>query len=452
MRIVIVGDGKVGITLTQRLALEGHDLVIIDHNRRVLQETAAKYDVIGIVGNGASLKTQQEAEVEKADLLIAASSADEVNLLCCILAKKLGVKRSIARVRNPEYTEQLALLKKDLGLSMTINPELAAANEMLNLIHFPAALKRETFAKGRAEIIELKLNKGNILCGKFLRELYPLTKLHVLVCAVERGNEVFIPSGDFQLRTGDSIYVTGTYRNLAAFVQKLDFAEKKIRNVMLVGGSRIAYYLARALLAEDYNVKILEMDAKRCEELAADLPGAQIIHADGTQTEVLDAEGIEDADAFITMTDLDEVNIVLSMYAKQLGVYKVITKINRMEYDDLATRMEVESIVTPKDIVCNDIVAYVRAMENTSISSVLSLHRLVQDKVEALEFSVTDRTRHLEVPLKDLPIKPGILLACISRSGRIIIPGGNDVLRQEDTVVIVTTSDRMYSNLNEIFE
>ena len=452
MRIVIVGDGKVGITLTQRLALEGHDLVIIDNNRKVLQETAAKYDVIGIVGNGASLRTQREAEVGKADLLIAASSADEVNMLCCILGRKLGVKRSIARVRNPEYTEQLSLLKEDLGLSMTINPEYAAANEMLNLIHFPAALRRETFAKGRAEIIELKLNKDNILCGKYLRELLQLTKIPVLVCAVERGSEVFIPAGDFQLRTGDSIYVTGTYSNLAAFVQKLDFVEKKIRNIMLIGGSRIAFYLARSLMAEDYNVKIIEMDAARCQELAAELPNAQIIHADGTQTEVLEAEGIEDADAFITLTDLDEVNIVLSMYAKQLGVYKVITKINRMEYDDLCTRMDVESTVSPKDIVCNDIVGYVRAIENTSISSVQSLHRLVQDKVEALEFIVTDRTRNLETPLKDLPIKPGILIACINRRGRIIIPGGNDFLRRDDTVMIVTTVDRMYSNLNEIFE
>lgn len=452
MRIVIVGDGKVGITLTERLAMEGHDLIIIDQNQRLLQETATQYDVIGILGNGASLKTQQEAEVEKSDLLIAATSADEVNLLCCILGRKLGVKRSIARVRNPEYTEQLALLKEDLGLSMTINPELAAAMEMLNLIHFPAAIKRETFAKGRAEIIELKLQKENILCGRYLRELTQLTKTQVLVCAVERGDHVEIPSGDFQLRAGDNIYVTGSSRNLAAFVQKLDFADRKIRNVMVIGGSRIAFYLTRSLLAEGYNVKILEMDAKRCQELAATIPGAQIIHADGTQTDVLAAEGIEDADAFITLTDLDEVNVVLSMYAKQLGVYKVITKINRIEYRDLATRMEIESTVSPKDIVCNDIVRYVRAMENTSTGSVLALHRLVKDKVEALEFSVTDRTNHLEMPLKNLKIKHGVLLACINRRGHIIIPNGNDVLRQEDSVVIVTTADRIYSNLNEIFE
>lgn len=452
MRIVIVGDGKVGVTLTQRLALEGHDLVIIDQNQKVLQETATQYDVIGVMGNGASLKTQREAGVDKSDLLIAATSADEVNLLCCILARKLGVKRTIARVRNPEYGEQLSLLKKDLGLSMTINPELAAAMEMLNLIHFPAAIKRETFAKGRAEIIELKLPKGNPLCGRYLRELTQITKTQVLVCAVERGSQVEIPSGDFQLRAGDNIYVTGSYHNLASFVQKLNFADRKIRNIMIIGGSRIAFYLASALLNEGYNVKVLEMDAKRCQELSATLPGAQIIHADGTQTEVLEAEGVEEADAFITLTDLDEVNVVLSMYAKQVGVYKVITKINRMEYSDLATRMEIESTVSPKNIVCNDIVRYVRAMENTSVGSVLALHRLVQEKVEALEFSVTDRTRNLEVPLKELKIKPGILLACINRRGRIIIPNGNDVLRQEDSVMVVTTADRLYSNLNEIFE
>ena len=250
MRIVIVGDGKVGVTLTQRLSSEGHDLVIIDRNPSVLGKSVTQYDVIGILGNGASLKTLQEAEVGKSDLLIAATSADEVNLLCCITARKLGVKRSIARVRNPEYTEQLALLKEDLGLSMTINPDLAAAMEILNLIHFPAAIKRETFARGKAEIIELKLQKDNILCGRYLRELTHLTKCQVLVCAVERGENLEIPSGDFQLRAGDNIYVTGSFRDLASFVQKLNFLDHRIRNVMLIGGSRIAFYLAKILLSE----------------------------------------------------------------------------------------------------------------------------------------------------------------------------------------------------------
>ncbi len=452
MRIVIVGDGKVGVTLTQRLSSEGHDLVIIDRNPSVLGKSVTQYDVIGILGNGASLKTLQEAEVGKSDLLIAATSADEVNLLCCITARKLGVKRSIARVRNPEYTEQLALLKEDLGLSMTINPDLAAAMEILNLIHFPAAIKRETFARGKAEIIELKLQKDNILCGRYLRELTHLTKCQVLVCAVERGETLEIPSGDFQLRAGDNIYVTGSFRDLAAFVQKLNFLDHRIRNVMLIGGSRIAFYLAKILLSEGYRVKILEIDSQQCEKLAADIPDAQIIHGDGTQMDILAAEEIENTDAFVALTDLDEVNIVLSMFAKRIGVYKVITKINRMEYTDLAAQMEVESIVSPKNIVCNDIVRYIRALDHTSQGSVLALHRLVREKVEALEFSVTPNTHHLETPLKNLKIKSGVLLACIHRRGRIIIPNGSDVLRQGDSVVVVTTADRIFYNLNDIFE
>ena len=451
MRIVIIGDGKVGVTLTERLSKEGHDLVVIDQNKRVLQEAANQYDVLTVHGNGATMTAQREADVGRSDLMIAATSADEVNLLCCLLARKLGVPRTIARVRSPEYTEQLPFLKEALGLSMTINPEYTAAMEILNLLRFPAALKRDRFSRGRAEIIELKLSPDSFLCGRKLYELMQLTKIQVLICAVERGETVMIPSGDFQLSANDNIYVTGASRNLAALVQKMSIAERKIRSVILIGGSRIAFYLAMALKGE-CAVKILEIDEERCKELAASLPHARVVHADGTQPETLISEGLAEADAVVTLTDIDEVNIVLSMYATRFGVYKVITKINRIEYNDLALKMGVNSIVSPKSISCNEIVRYVRAMNNTSEGGVLTLHRIVNEKVEALEFSVPANAPYLEVPLKDLRIKQGILIACIHRKGKIIIPGGSDFLRSGDSVIVVAKSDELYSSLNEIFK
>lgn len=451
MRIVIVGDGKVGITLTSQLSREGHDLVIIDSDRQVLRETVEKFDVLGIAGNGASLSVQQEADVGSSDLLIAATSMDEVNMLCCIIGRKLGVRRTIARVRNPEYTDQLAFLKEDLGLSMTINPERAAAVEILNLLRFPAALKRETFAKGRAEIIELKVREGSPLGGIHLHELIHLTKIQVLVCAVERDEAVYIPDGQFQLQEGDSIFVTGSAQNLAALVRKLNIIERRVRSVVMIGGSRIAFYLASALLMDGTDVKIIEIDEKRCYQLAELLPRANIIHADGAQPDILDSENFTGADALVTLTDIDEENMVLSMYGSRMGIPKVITKINSVEYNNIFRNMGVESMISPKTIVCTDIVRYVRAIQNTSEDSVLALHRIVHDKVDALEFMATEETLGLGVRLRDLDIRKNVLLACINRGGKVIIPNGNDCIRRGDSVIVVTPSDNILRNLNEIF-
>ncbi len=451
MKIVIVGDGKVGVTLTAQLSREGHDVVIIDNNPQVLRESVDQYDVLGILGNGASLQAQKEAGVESADLLIAATSADEVNLLCCILARKLGTPHTIARVRSPEYTEQLRLLRSELGLSMTINPERTAAMEILSLLRFPAALRRDTFAKGRVEIIVLKILPGSILEGMLLNEMVHVTKVRVLVCAVERGSEVIIPTGDFRLNTGDKIYVTAATSSLVELVRRLGIIEHKIRMVALIGGSRISQHLARELLADGVTVKIVEIDSARCKMLADMLPRAQIIHADGTQPEVFASENLARADALVTLTNIDEENMVLSMYGSHLGIPKVITKINRVEYDEVFRAMGIDSIVSPKNLVCSDIVRYVRAMQNTSENAVVTLHRIVNDKVEALEFLAGEDTRHLGVPLRDIRLFPGILIACINRGGQVIIPGGNDTINAGDTVIVVTTADRMYHNLNAIF-
>lgn len=452
MRIVIVGDGKVGLTLAAQLSKEGHDIVMIDNNAQVLRDSVEQFDVLGIFGNGASLGVQRKAGVGKSDLLIAATSADEVNLLSCVLAKKLGVRRTIARVRNPEYSDQLIYLKDVLGLSMTINPERAAAMEILNLVRFPAAIKRDSFAKGRVEIIELIIRPGNFMAGRHLSELTHLAKAQVLICAVERGDEVYIPKGAFQLREGDKIYVTGTQGNLVSLVRQIGAANQRIRNVMMIGGSRIAFYLAAALLAEGANVKIVEINEKRCIALAEQLPQAQIIHGDGSQPDILDAENLKKYDALIALTNIDEENMVLAMYGSQLHIPKVIAKINRMEYRRIFQAMGIESVVSPKNLVCNDVVRYVRAMENSSEDSILTLHRIVNDRVEALEFLVTEDRPYLGKPLSELRLKADVLLTCINRCGNIIIPRGSDFIKKGDSIVVVTTADKMYSRLDSIFD
>ena len=452
MRIVIVGDGKVGSTLAAELSREDHDIVMIDRDPDVLKELVDRTDVSAVVGNGATLQAQRDAGVGESELLIAATSSDEVNVLCCMLGRKLGVKHTIARVRSPEYSDLLVFLKEELRLSMTINPDRAAAMEILNLLRFPAAIKRETFAKGRVEIVELRLTEGNPLCGRALRDLPALSGgAKVLICGVERDGEVYIPTGAFQLRPGDAINATGAPRDLVGFVRRLGFAERKVRSVILVGGSRIAFYLARALQEDGPAVKIIEQNAARCEELAEALPHADIIHADGTQPEVLQSEGLEQTNALVTLTNIDEENMVIAMYAGMISAGKVVAKINRMEYEKIFRSMGIESVVSPKNLVCHDIVRYVRAMQNTSEDSVLTLHRIVNEKVDALEFAVTPDVRCTGVPLKSLRLRPDILVACINRQGRVIIPRGDDALLFGDTVVIVTKAEKMLTRLDDIF-
>lgn len=461
MRIVIVGDGKVGVTLTERLAAEGHDIVIVDHNEQVLRNSIDQiarnvpesHRVRGVLGNGASLEVQKRADVAGAHLLIAATSMDEVNILCCILGRKLGVRHTIARVRNPEYTDQLGLLKDELALSMTINPERAAAMEILNLLRFPAALRRDTFAKGRVEIVELKIHPDSPLNGRCLSELPKLAKgASVLICAVIRGQEIHIPTGDFRLCEGDKIKVTGTLDNLTLFTRKLKIIERRIRSVTLIGASKLAYYLTESLIADGTAVKIIEIDPARCAHMATALPQAVVLCADGSRPSVLNEEGFDKTDAVVSLTDIDEENIVISMYAKHCGIPKVITKVNSIEYNAICQNMGIESVVSPKNIVCSDIVRYVRAMQNTAdTSSVVALHRLVEGSVDALEFTVASDTPHQNETLRDLRLKPNVLISSINRGGKIIIPGGNDVLRKGDSVVVVTTADRMYSSIDSIF-
>ncbi len=451
MKIVIVGDGKVGYTLTKELSQAGHDVVVIDSDQKVLQQSMEILDVFVVHGNGATLAVQQEAKVGESDLLIAATSGDELNLLCCVLAKKLGCRHTIARVRNPEYAKQLALLREELGLSMTINPERTAAHEIFRLLQFPSFLKRDTFCRGRAELVELKISEDSPLAGILLKDLLRVTGVSVLVCAVDRGGKVSIPVGDFRLEAGDKITVTAATTDLAKLMSNLHLDTQKVRDVILIGGGRVSSYLAKMLIKTGVRVKIIEQNMAKCEALSEELPEAIIICGDGTSQELLKIEGITEADAVIPLTNIDEENIIISMYADYMGVPKSITKISRVEYESIFRDRGLGSVVSPKLLTANEIVGYVRAMKQSTTSSMLSLYRLSDGHAEALEFVAKEGTPYLNVPFKDVQLKPNILVACIGRGDQILIPTGSNCIKAGDNVVVVTTAEQPISTLDEIF-
>lgn len=452
MKIVVIGDGKVGFTLTQALSREGHDLVVIDNQKNALDLAEDRLDVMVMEGNGASASVQKAAGVGGCDLLIAVTSADETNLVCCMVARKLGCKHTIARIRNPEYTEAQYLLREELGLSMTVNPERIAAREIFGLLQFPSFLKRDSFAKGRAEIVGVQVRPGSKLDGIALLELYKILKVRVLVCAVKRGDDVIIPDGSFVLKGEDSIYVTAPTVDLLTLVKVLGLESAKIRSVMLVGGSRIAFYLAQMLSDAGIQVKLLESNLARCQALSDMLPDAMVVHADGTSFPTLRSEGLEETDAVVTLTNMDEQNLVISMFSKHLHVPKVVTKINRSEYGEIMRDSGAECVISPRQLVANDIIRYVRAVQNRHGAEVVALHRMVDDKVEALEFRAAANTWYLGVPLHDIPLKPNVLIAIISHQGTVTIPRGGDSFQAGDSVVLVTAADRKFGDLNDIFK
>jgi len=452
MDIIIVGDGKVGAALAGQLSAEGHDVTIVDSDAQALNETAQRMDVMSVTGNGANMATLRTAGAETADLIIAATSRDELNLLTCLTAKKLGVGHAIARIRNPEYAEQLEEMKEELGLSLTVNPEQAAAQEAYHLLQFPTFLKRDSFAKGRVEIVAIPVEKGSKLADIPLFKLYEIAGVNVLVCAVEREDAVHVPSGSFTLREGDTIYVTAGINDLALLVKNLGLVEHKVKSLLIIGGSRIAFYLAKRCLDSGMSVKIIERDHDRCVKLVESLPRATVIEGDGSRQDLLDAEGLRSFDAVITLTGMDEENLVLSMLASHLGVGKVITKINRIEYYDVFRKVGIGSVISPKGLCCANIARYVRAMSSAAgIDSVLSLHSIVDGQVEALEFLVTPETRHQGEKLMDIPLKSGILVACITHQGRTIIPKGDSSFTAGDTMIVVTAEGRIINDLDAIF-
>lgn len=451
MKIVIVGAGKIGSSLASELANEDHDITVVEKDKEKMKLLSDTLDVMALCGNGAAMAIQREANVGDSDLLIAVTGEDELNMLACIVARKLGCKNTIARVRNREYTEQLYMLKSELGLSMTINPELLAAKEIYRLLQIPAFIKRDTFAEGKAEIVELFVGEDNPLDGLRLADLRKRIRVHVLVCAVVREEQVFIPDGSFVLHKGDKIYVTAPATALVELTHELHLRSKKSKNVLIVGGGRIAEYLAPMLIKVGSSIKLIEMKRSRCEYLAEKFPEMTVICSDGSSQSVLKSHNIGRMDAVLPLTNMDEENIIIGMFARKMGVPQLLTKINRLEYGEILGDRGADSLISPKSLSSHAIIRYVRAMENTGGSAVLTIHRIAEGEAEALEFAVTDATEHLHERLMDIKLKPGILIVCINHMGRIIIPGGQDTLASGDTVVIVTTAGRDILDLNDIF-
>ncbi len=450
MRIVIVGAGKVGSSIAEQLNREGHDIVIIDRNAKVLENIQETFDVISVSGNGACLSIQREAGVESSDLLIATTASDELNLLCCLLARKLGCIHTICRIRNPEYSQQIPLLSEELGLSMSINPEQAAAREIFHMLQFPSFLKRDSFARGKVELLELNVSENSILVGRRLDELFSILKFKILVCAVEHQQSVIIPNGAYVFQVRDNITITAPRSDIGKLIRRLGIATQKIRSVMIIGGSRIAIYLADELLRSGVHVKIIELDPEVCKTLADRLPSAVIINGDGSLIKLLIEEGMRETDAVVTLTNIEEENLIISLNASHMGVAKTITKINRIEYAHLFADKGLGSTISPKSLTSSEIVRYVRAISNTTGGSVRALHKIVDGKAEALEFRVSNTFRALQQPLSSLRLKKNILVACITRLDHVIIPQGSDRLLPGDIVIIVVTADQTLNDLNDI--
>ena len=451
MKIVIVGDGKVGGTLAEQLSLEGHDITIIDNNAARRHSSSDILDIMSVTGNGATFSTQIEAGVAKADLLIAAPSADEVNMMCCLVAKKAGAKHTIARVRNPEYAEELQLFRDDLGLSMAVNPELACATEMARLLRVPSAIKVDTFARGRAELLKIRLSGNSPLVNHTPQEL-SAKNCNVLIAAVERGEQnIYIPDGSFRFQTGDRLSIAAKPADAAKFLKRVGIAAEPIHNVMIVGGGRIAYYLVKQLLEFHINVKIIDSNLDRCRQLAELLPQATIIHGDGTDQQLLEEEGLVRMDAFLSMTGIDEENILLSLFAKRNSHAKIVTKINQPAFLSILDNIDLGSTFSPRYIAAESILRYVRGMQNSYGSKVETLYQIVGGKAEALEFRVCANSPLCGKQLMDLQFKKNLLICCINHQGKIIIPGGQDRIYPDDTVVVVTTNTGL-GELEDILE
>ncbi len=451
MNIIIAGAGKVGSTLTRQLSSEGHDITLIDSKSDVLRNYVDRFDVMGVHGNCASMNVLEQAGIRDADLLIAATDLDEINLLCCTTAHGMNSKlHTIARIRNPEYSEQIYTMRDTFGLSMAINPERQAAAEIERLLKFPGFLRRDAFAKGRSEIVELRIDSSSKLCNVSLIEMAGIVKCKVLVCAVLRDGQAIAPGGNFVLKEGDRIFVTAPTENLAILLKSLGIITRRVRSCMLCGGGRVSYYLASALQKSGISVTIVERNFARCQELCDLLPDATVLHGNAGNTEVLDSEGLSKFDAVVTLTGEEELNMIVSLYAASTGVPQVITKLGQISNQGIIDRLNLGSVVCPKDLVANNIVRYVRAMQNQAGAAV-SLHSIADGQVEAVEFLVDDSVRNCGVPLKDLKLKNNVLVASITYGSRTEVPNGNSVFGPGDSVVVVTTARGSVRQLNDIF-
>ncbi len=451
MRIIVVGDGKVGHTLAAALVSEGHDVVIIDQDEEVIRKNEDTLDALCIHGNGANASTLLEGGTDKADILIAATASDEINMLCSLIGKKLGAKYTIARIRDPEYNESLSLLQRELGIDMTINPERATALEISRILRFPSASNIEPFAKGRVELVEFLANDSDVIVGHPLKE--QASRLHgmpkVLYCAVERDGVVHIPGGDFVIQPGDRVHVAGETVTVTAYFRFIGRASKPVKDVMLLGGGRISYYLAKMTEKLGMRITMLEIDPKKAKMLSETLPHVDVIEGDGTDQETLEQENIAEMDAFIALTDRDEENLMTSLYAKRRGVKKVIAKSNRYAFTDVIHDLGLETLVSPRIVTCNMALRYVRARVNAGGTAVEKLYRLVDGKAEALEFIARKGDSYIGIPLKKLNVRKGTLVAIILHKGKVIVPFGDDAIQEGDSVVIMST-DSGIRDLNEV--
>ncbi|RHO81377.1 Trk system potassium transporter TrkA [Clostridiaceae bacterium AF42-6] len=452
MNIIIAGCGKVGRALAEQLSREKHDITVIDRKPEAIQQITNIADVRGVVGNGASFEIQMDAGIDTADLMIAVTDADEVNLLCCLIAKKAGGCQTIARVRNPVYHHEIHHIKDELGLSMVINPEWAAAMEMARLLRFPSAIDIDTFANGRIELLRFQLEEQNPLCNNKIKDLHMLSRCEVLICIVERGKEVLIPSGEVELKAGDMISVVASPVNASRFFKTIGIETNQVKNTMIIGGGKISFYLAKRLLEMGIQVKIIEKDRDACERLCEILPKAMIINGDGTDRELLAEEGLAKAEGFAALTNMDEENVMLALYAKSMSKAKKITKVNRNTFDTIIGSLNIGSLIYPKHITSETILQYVRAMQNSIGSNVETLYRLVDGNAEALEFVIKGKSEVTDIPLQELQLKPHILVCAINRKGKIIIPKGQDCIQEGDSVVIITTDCGAYKDIRDIMK
>ena len=451
MNIIVAGGGKVGKTLVRQLAAEGHNLTVIDMDSRVVNSVVEQFDAMAVQGNCASKETLLRAGIMESDLLITATAADEVNLLCCMTAHGLNNRiHTIARIRNPEYSDQVMTMPEVFPLSMTVNPERQAALEIERLLKYPGFLRRDTFAKGLAEIVELRIEEGSKLCNIALSDLGNIVKCKVLVCAVLRAGTAVAPSGNFVLRSGDRIFVTAPAAHLTILLKNLGIITRRVRRVLICGGSRVSYYLASFLAKDGITVQMLEKNYEKCVGLASILPDISVIHGDCSNQNTLDDQGIGDCDALVTLTGMDETNMIVSLYGDSRGVPQIITKLSRSENNSIADSLALGSVIYPKELCSNDIVRYVRAMGNQTGAAV-SVHAIADGQVEAVEFQVDKSTKNCNVPLKQMKLKNNVLIASITHGTQTQIPNGDSVFAEGDTVVVVTSGRGVLSQINDIF-
>ncbi len=446
MKIVVIGSGKLGYSIACKLAEEGHEIAVIDNNERALATSLKNNDISGMLGNGIDRTALEEIGVPEAQVVISVTQSDEVNIISSILSKKLGATNTIARIREPEYARGMDLIRPEMGRGMNVNPELEAAEEISRIFRFPSALKIDFFARGRVEMIEFAAKENSPLVGVRLADFSSRFKAKVLICAVHRDEDVFIPGGDFVIAAGDKLTITGTPKDVNQFFKKTGYTNKKVKNVMIVGGGKIGFYLARILQDMGMDIKILENDRARCEKLADLLPKVTVVHCNGTEQESLMDENIDEVDGLAALTGLDEENVIISMFAQSQGVSKVVTKINHITFGGVLEKAGIDCVITPHAITTNNVSRYIRALENSEDSSFETLISLVGGRAEGIEFHVGKSFAGNHIPLKDLKLKKDILIAIIIRNSKIVYPTGNDMILPGDSIVIVTTR----SGINEI--